>query len=546
MIALCFGMFTGLAEITLRLGRVVAVGSPIGASPKYLWMSPLAGGLVFLSAALIMLLGSWIARRPITLRVLVAALGTLTVYVLLRVWQLGVAPWAATILAAGVAFHLSRIPLRSPQTFRRGVRLGVLGMTALVCVVLLTSTLGKWSARRPLASGAPRDPGAASVVMLVLDTGRASSMSLYGSEIPTTPNLEARSEEAVVFDRAFSPSPWTLPAHASVFTGLWPHEHGATWSTRLGSEHQTLAERLAERGYATGGFVANSFYASTLSGLAQGFSTYADHPAGIGSVLRSFRITEASVQTVLERRTSARSDPRVKTAEDVNAEFLSWVDDIGDRPFFAFLNYMDVHSPYGLHTPFDTLFGPRPRVNAIRQTDWNNARANYGDDVPELLAAYHASFVYLDHQLELLFDALESRGILDEAIVVIVGDHGEQFGEHNLMGHGNSLYLPVLHVPLMIRAPGRVPSGARVADPVSTRDLAPTILDLLGIESEFSDDRSLRTTWSDSATGAADASVVLSEVLRNSSPTSRGVIHGRWHYVRMIEDGSEGAVRPRE
>ncbi|MDX1429750.1 MAG: sulfatase-like hydrolase/transferase, partial [Rhodothermales bacterium] len=289
------------------------------------------------------------------------------------------------------------------------------------------------------------------------------------------------------------------------------HQHGASWGTPLDAQHLTLAERLAERGYATGGFVANLVFASSRSGLAQGFSTYEDIPTRptLGHFLHSFRIVETATRALVHRMDGP--DPALikQTAEDINRDFLAWLDRTDRLPFFAFLNYMDVHSPFGLHSPFDTLFGDRPRYNRIGQEGWNDATGHYDEEQRlSLLAAYDASWAYLDHQIGRLFDQLEARGILDETVVVIVGDHGEAFGEHGLRFHSAVPYDEVLKVPAVIFAPGRIAPGSRATGLRQQTDLLPTVAEVMGARVEG---------------GRLPGVSLLSEV-----PDSRTLYHAGW------------------
>jgi arylsulfatase A-like enzyme len=177
------------------------------------------------------------------------------------------------------------------------------------------------------------------------------------------------------------------------------------------------------------------------------------------------------------------------SAEDVNREFLGWLNGRDtERPFFAFLNYLDAHGPYQPPAPYDTLFsqpGSSVYIENLREDtparEWSPVARQAAMD------KYDESLVYLDAQLGQLFAALKQRGLWDNTLVIVTSDHGEEFGEREVFYHGNSLYRASVEVPLLMRLPGTVPSGSRVATPVSLRDLAATILDL----SHASDPRAL-------------------------------------------------------
>jgi arylsulfatase A-like enzyme len=174
-----------------------------------------------------------------------------------------------------------------------------------------------------------------------------------------------------------------------------------------------------------------------------------------------------------------------KSAERVNADFLDWLSRHKRRPYFAFLNYFDAHHPYLPPTPFDEH---RPRSFeeglGLRHWWWIDKLRLPPEHVDLAQKAYTDCLRYLDRQLGLLMDELKRRGELDNTLVVLVSDHGEHFGEHGLFLHGNSLYQPLLHVPLVIRWPGRIPAGRRIRVPVSTRHLPATIMDLAGLAAD--------------------------------------------------------------
>ncbi|MGH7657200.1 MAG: sulfatase, partial [Gemmatimonadales bacterium] len=312
--------------------------------------------------------------------------------------------------------------------------------------------------RRALARLPNASAGAPNILLIILDTVRASSLSLYGYDQPTTPGLDQRAKRGAVFDRALSTTSWTLPSHASMFTGRYPYNFPASWEIPLGSEFPTLAEVLQEHGYATGGFVANLLYTQRESGLARGFIHYED-----------FRVSREQLKesTALGQRiyewqggwVSAKRAYDRKPGEEVSSSFLRWVDQTRDAPFFAFLNYYDAHVPYRAPQPWRDRFktGRRDRDR------------------------YDASIAFLDQEIDGLLEELQARGHLENTIVVLTSDHGELFGEHGLEGHGNGLYDPTLHVPLVIWYPPVVQTGRRIERPVTLRDLPATLLDLAGI-----------------------------------------------------------------
>jgi arylsulfatase A-like enzyme len=237
-----------------------------------------------------------------------------------------------------------------------------------------------------------------------------------------------------------------------------------------------------------------------------------------------------------------------KSAAQVNDEFLSWMPSDG-RPFFAFLNYFDAHLPYKLEPPFDRMFrDPPPRYWRIK--GWGRSYAE--DDIAEFRDAYDSAIAYVDAQVGALLRELDRRGVLRHTLVILASDHGEHFGEHGgIMAHANSLYLPLLHVPLVISYPSRIPSGTRVRSVVSTQDIPSTILDVLGNATSAMPGRSLSRYWAQGgSTGAATpdtAEAVFSNLTFNNfahpdDPIRKGpmqsLVRDRLHYIRN-GDGSE-------
>jgi arylsulfatase A-like enzyme len=208
----------------------------------------------------------------------------------------------------------------------------------------------------------------------------------------------------------------------------------------------------------------------------------------------------------------------LKPAEQVTAAFLAWQQRQPGRPFFGFLNLFDAHGPYQSPPAFRTRFGPaRARINL-----------------------YDGAIAYLDQTVTDLLQTLADRGVLDHTIVILTADHGEQFGEHGLTGHANSLYLPLLQVPLLIRFPPRVPAGRRIPAVVSLRDVPATLLDLAGIAAAGGlPGTSLVSLWDPAAAPARSPAVSevtrginLTPDARNSLGPMRGLLEPPFHYIR--------------
>jgi arylsulfatase A-like enzyme len=363
------------------------------------------------------------------------------------------------------------------------------------------------------------------VLLLVLDTVAALRLSLYGYPQANTPHLEEWARRGVRFDRAMSTAPWTLPSHSSILTGRWPHELNADWLDPLDGTYPTLAEVLGSRGYASAGFVANS-YCSRAFGLHRGFQHYEDFPATPAQILFSSALGRLLVPSY-----RVRFHKVVRRADAINGELLHWLDHRPEnRPFFAFLNYMDAHDPYEPPPPFDGQFSDPASMRLVhglrhdRVIGWTPAEAQAAQ------GAYSGALAYLDSRLSALFTELDRRGLLANTIVIVTADHGEEFGEHGVFYHGNSLYQTVARVPLIINWNGHLPAGRTVNAPVSLRDLAATVMDLTGAESaQPFPGRSLGRFWNQERPAVPGTDTLLMKVsysprLPRGTPVSRGTM----------------------
>jgi arylsulfatase A-like enzyme len=425
-----------------------------------------------------------------------------------------------------------------------GIGLGVHGWRALV--------------EQRTSAGLPAPPeGAPNVLLIVLDTVRAQSLGLYGYKRPTTPRLERLAANGVVFQRAISTASWTLPSHATMFTGRYLHELSTTYERALDATYPTLAEAFRDSGYATAGFVANVSYCARHFGLARGFTHYEDFPISAGQVVLSGTLTRKLADWYAVRRLTRFYDYwNRQPAELINEHFLDWLSRRAGRPFFAFLNYFDAHTPYLPPRPFETMFGPRrlhDYQRHVRQRqfdcDWLDRHKLSPAERQSENDAYDGAIAYMDQQLGLLLAELEKRGELNNTLVVITADHGEHFGEHGLYFHGNSLYLPLLHVPLVVLFPGKLPAGVRVDRAISLRDLAATVVDVAGLHTEVSfPGNSLARLWNGpSPTVSGLVEPLLSEHeggwLRelwypSAHGSMRSLLRGRFHYINYA-DGTE-------
>jgi arylsulfatase A-like enzyme len=464
----------------------------------------------------------------------------LSLMTMLTLW--GRFHWVASLLLSlGVALRAAGV------TARRLPRLEALSRRAVPAMLLLTvlvaaAVLGErtWKERHaagPLPDGEPARPN---VLLIILDTVRAFNLSLYGHDRPTTPNLERWARHATVFDRAAAPSSWTLPSHSAMFTGRWQTELSVLFTRRLDNTWPTLAEALRDRGYATGGFVANLIYTTRESGLARGFARYSDFELTFGAFLRSATLTRKVVDRPRIRWFLNHWRPALwKPAHRVTGEALDWIGGRGGRPWFAFLNYMEAHDPETTPAPFDTLFGPPSRT--LRWKDLTVQPVPPPEIRARMVRGYDGSIAFLDAHIGALLDTLEARGQLENTVVIVSSDHGEEFGEHGRIGHGITLYRTAVSVPLMVIAPRCAGQGHRDPGPVSLRDLPATIMELLGITGHPFPGQSFAGLICEEPASRVPLPVfsVLKESARPGSPTLVTVSMDSFRFISAGDSGGE-------
>jgi arylsulfatase A-like enzyme len=318
----------------------------------------------------------------------------------------------------------------------------------------------------------PTRPGRPNIVLVVWDTCRADRLSAYGYGKPTTPWLEGFARDAVIFKEAFSPSPWTPPAHASLFTGLLPEKHGLLHGKgdRVPRHVPLLAETLRAAGYETIGFSSNAFI-SGITGLDAGLDRIVPLHSDAGGIGTAEQVQEA-VESWLRERRNAPHGP--------------------ERPLFVFINMMDAHLPRrpwaeDLRAVLGSAAVPNEVARAIA-IDQREAvshllgvRALDAGTLDAMGTVYDASVHHLDRKTGEILERMRADGILDHAVVAITGDHGEHLGEHGHLSHQMSLYDSVLRIPMVVRWPGRLEGGRIERAQVRLQDLHPTLLEAAGV-----------------------------------------------------------------
>lgn len=323
------------------------------------------------------------------------------------------------------------------------------------------------------------------VLVIVIDTLRVDRVGAFGGGRNLTPNLDKLAERATVYQRAYAASSWTKPSVASLWTSRYPAQHGVTdFHIGLPRSEMTFAEVLFNAGYVTAGIQANPFL-DNLGAFDQGFGYYP-----------RLTNTDAPVQHRKSDGDNAAGDNQRTSSENIypaasrlNERALYWVSEsertpAKQKPRFLYVHYMEPHSP--LRPDEDILRSIEPKA-AEYDLDNLNAIVPAARIYPQseetwakIRTLYDAEVKGVDRAIGKLLRALTRRGFLDNCIIVVTSDHGEEFGDHGLSGHGNSLFPEEIHVPLLIVAPNQT-ERADVYSTVSHIDVAPTLLNLIGV-----------------------------------------------------------------
>jgi arylsulfatase A-like enzyme len=344
------------------------------------------------------------------------------------------------------------------------------------------------------------------VVVVVMDTARARETVRSDRRNVALPALDRLADEGTEYTQTIASAPWTLPSHASLFTGTYPSKHGA----HAGHKHldeglTTLAEAFRSGGYETVA-VSNNTWISEEFGFARGFDTlyktwqYVQTDTDLGEIARTKQGTEM-VRALAARL--ADGNPAVNVANALYGRFFrkrtddgakrtnewvrEWLGERDDEPFFCFVNYLEPHLEYRPPESYAEEFLPDgvsyDEAMAVPQDAWRYiaGEVDLGDREFDILRAlYRAELAYLDRRIGELRRHLEAAGEFEDTVFVVTGDHGENIGDHGMMDHQYSLYETLLHVPLVVHGPGF--ETGQVDDLVQLTDLAPTLLDAANID----------------------------------------------------------------
>ena len=363
-----------------------------------------------------------------------------------------------------------------------------------------------------------RQDGKPPIILITLDTTRRDTVAPYGSQPGNTPALQAFSGSATIFTRAYATSSWTLPSHASIFTGLYPSGHGAgITGANLHHRITTMAEYLLQQGYVTAGFAGGPLMAVNRC-VAQGFGYY--------------------------------RDPHDKTtqADAMTEQAKEFLEVHHEKTFFLFLNYFDPHFPYLAPDAFRRRFSADEKVGALDNVpEWQAAirgkasdllsLANKGGLMPAdvcqaLKAVYLSEVAYMDHALGELFEALKRHDLYEKSLIIVAADHGEFLGERGFIFHSYRLDPELMHIPLMIKWPDQK-TTRRIDANVSLVDLFPTVLQAAGVAVPYQDGLIL----------PEDADPLLKErryIFMEEH--GRPGIHPLWPDIKKISDELYGVV----
>lgn len=373
------------------------------------------------------------------------------------------------------------------------------------------------------------------VLWIDLDTVRADHMSCYGYQRKTTPFLEEWAARSVVFDRVVADSMWTVPTHASMFTGKSVRQHGMDWGhLRLEDDHETVADRLGDLGYRSL-FLSNNTWLTRKTQLVKGFQTYYN-------LYRLNQIDLSSFGLLLQQRGITPPLPWLdqdfgaKLANHLADQWLSEYENTGE-PLFVFVNYMEAHLPYSVPKEYRRMYMDERELD--RSYDLRRSvhgalphvmdfRYNVGDteflairDRDILRLQYDASIRYLDDRAKELIGFFEHRGILKDTLVIITSDHGEYLGSHQMWTHTSGLYDELIHVALLLCEPGRQ-EGLRISTLVQQSDLYTTILAVVGDRFYGNANPYARDLFEIAAAGGEDRIVVSQS--SGTGPFTRGIV----------------------
>jgi len=445
------------------------------------------------------------------------------------VLEIVVAAIAAASGAVAGALAAAPEPERAAPAGRAFGARRLMGAVALIAALAWTgnalwdfvSLVGpaRASSAREGATAGTAAAGRPNILLISIDTLRADHLSSYGYTGSSTPNIDALAADGIRYAHASTTAAFTVPAHASMMTGLFPSTHGATYQHEdpaafairgMNSSYPTMAEILSERGYDTAAFVSCSLTGHAF-GFARGFDLFDDRIDRLGSARELVYSRTMAFRILSSAGVFTRDDlDAERRADEVTPLAQTWLRAHGDdRPFFLFVHYYDPHAPYAPPPPYDrradgSTIKPVYQGKLLLQGGYTLTPAALDDT----LTLYDGEIRYVDHYLGDLLRTLEETGEIDHTLIILVGDHGESFGEHDHWAHTRVLYEDVASVPFIMRLPGRRAAGTVVTDVIAQpTDILPTALSVAGLKTEARFEGRDLTAWLEPRTERAAAAL---------------------------------------
>jgi len=542
--------------VLLPLGLAAIAGLIVGVStvvhnhfldPAFIGYTVAVYVLIQIIFILLALALGFITRRRVWSATLfaIAFFWYLSIPVLIHLFLPGAGHKVSLIVAVLGAFQIARVVNRHVHT---RLSLWMIGLAAVA--ILCALSFGRFREYSQLSS-LPKPTNSPNVLIIIVDTLRADHLSPYGYTRDTSPYLKQLAQQGVVFENAISPSSWTLPSHASMLTGLYPRQtHVETDNDLLSAKFPTLGDAMRKRGYRTAAFSANYQFFSRSRGFGHGFSLFEAYEQTLGGVLESVPFSRVILQWLSKITTG---DPfaffgvkNAPSAEKVDENALQWIQK-GDRPFFVVLNYFDLHEPVLPPERYLHMYtsDPKARKESLYFPDactWSEVAPSCDPEQPQMVDTYDGATRYVDQSVQNLLSQLNRDGLLKNTIVVFTSDHGQEFGDHGIYGHGKSLYRQVITVPLIFWKPGLVPASVRVPTPVSSTDIPATILDLTAPDDKQAlPGESLAPLWNTSQP-VSSWPPPIAELAKlhwrtkeapNYNEPVDSIVTPEWHYIRQ-------------
>jgi len=509
-----------------------------------IWIAAVFNGLLVGAAGVVA--AAILVLRPASARLRVLAVFSLFLLAVVPVLALmlkeWIYPYAILLLTLGTSAFLARRYLRRESWIRpaRHSALGwSVGATVVACVAIEGGAL--LQERVATAQLPPARASAPNVLLIIVDTLRADHLASYGYARNTSPAIDTLAAQGVLFENSFSTSSYTLPSHASILTGRYPRDHAVEWDTSHQPPDQvvpTLPAVLQTQGYRTGAFSANTFFFTREHGFGRGFLHFADFFHSWADM--AWRTAYGGIATRVVRPWLGWEDlPARKRAIDVSDEAGRWINADAGRPFFVTVNYMDVHDPYLPPQPYRSRFSVMPSPGGLVNSKLHVPESLSDEQLQGEIDAYDGGISYIDEQVSRLLSIIQSRTSDRQLLVIVTSDHGEEFGEHGGFLHQRHLYREVIHVPLIVWEPGRVPAGRRLSQPVSNASIPATIMELLGADPAPFLVPSLKPLWEDAQASFPSPLAELKHMpwAGHGAPiqfgSMRSIIDASWHYIEQ-------------